>query len=212
MYAGNGQVVREQFLSNAPLVVQAKDAAGRPAAGVTVSWAITQGTGTLNAPTLTTDANGLASTNFLATSLQPLQSFQSETITATSNFGGVNFFITTVPEITPPSVQLINPTLDNRSITAASGSTVPGGVVVRVIAQSGIQSGAPIPNIGVRIVDALDPTISAQAVCNAPLGTVLTDSTGTATCDLVISGPTGTEPLRAYCGHARMYADAPGLV
>jgi uncharacterized protein (TIGR03437 family) len=206
MYAGNGQVVREQFLSNAPLVVQAKDSAGRPAAGVTVSWAITQGTGTLNAPTLTTDANGLASTNFLATNLQPLQSFQSETITATSNFGGVNFFITTVPEITPPSVQLINPTLDNRSITAASGSTVPGGVVVRVIAQSGIQSGTPIPNISVRIVDAQDPTIPAQAACNAPLGTVLTDSTGTATCDLVISGPTGTEPLRAYAGEIQYTA------
>jgi uncharacterized protein (TIGR03437 family) len=206
MYSGNGQVVREQFLSNAPLVVQAKDAAGRPAAGVTVSWAITQGTGTLNAPTLTTDANGFASTNFLATSLQPLQSFQSETITATSNFGGVNFFITTVPEITPPSVQLINPTLDNRSVTAASGSTVPGGVVVRVIAQSGIQSGAPIPNISVRIVDAQDPTIPAQAACNAPLGTVLTDSTGTATCDLVISGPTGTEPLRAYAGEIQYTA------
>jgi uncharacterized protein (TIGR03437 family) len=206
MYSGNGQVVREQFLSNAPLVVQAKDAAGRPAAGVSVSWAITQGAGTLNAPTLTTDANGFASTNFLATSLQPLQSFQSETITATSNFGGVNFFITTVPEITPPSVQLINPTLDNRSITAPSGSTVPGGVVVRVIAQSGIQSGAPIPNISVRIVDAQDPTIPAQAACNAPLGTVLTDSTGTATCDLVISGPTGTEPLRAYAGEIQYTA------
>jgi len=206
MYAGNGQVVREQFHSNAPLVVQAKDAAGRPAAGVTVSWAITQGTGTLNAPTLTTDANGLASTNFLATNLQPLQSFQSETITATSNFGGVNFFITTVPEITPPSVQLINPTLDNRSITAASGSTVPGGVVVRVIAQSGIQSGTPIPNIAVRIVDGQDPTIPPQAACNAPLGTVLTDSTGTATCDLVVSGPAGTEPLRAYAGEIQYTA------
>ena len=206
MYSGNGQVVREQFLSNAPLVVQAKDAAGRPAAGVTVSWAITQGTGTLNAPTLTTDANGLASTNFLATSLQPLQSFQSETITATSNFGGVNFFITTVPELTPPSVQLINPPLDNRSITAASGSTVPGGVVVLVNAQSGIQSGAPIPNIGVRIVNGENPALASPAACNAPQGVVLTDSRGNATCDLVISGPSGTTPLRAYAGEIQYTA------
>src|SRR5260370_16804599 len=71
MYSGNGQVVREQFLSNAPLVVQAKDSAGRPAAGVTVSWAITQGTRTLHAPPLTPHTHTHLRPPFLPTSLPP---------------------------------------------------------------------------------------------------------------------------------------------
>ena len=200
MFSGNGQVVPEQFRTNAPLIVQAKDAAGRPAAGVAVSWAITQGTGTLNGPIMTTDANGQASTNFLATTLQPLQSFQTEVITATSSIGSVNFYVTTVQGAHPPSVQLIKPTLDNLTISAASGSTVPGGVVVRVIAQGGIQVGSPIPYIGVRIVNGQDPTLTPPAECTAPQGIVLTDSSGTATCDLMVSGPPGTTPLRANAG------------
>src|SRR5260370_32591603 len=93
MFSGNGQVVPEQFRTNAPLIVQAKDAAGHPAVGVAVSWAITQGTGTLNGPIMTTDANGQASTNLLATTRQPLQSFQTKAITPPSSIGRVNVYV-----------------------------------------------------------------------------------------------------------------------
>ncbi len=209
MVSGNGQMVSEQFVSNAPLVVQAKDAAGRPAAGVAVNWSITQGVGTLNGAMNVTDSNGQASTKFLATTLQPGTSFQAQTITATSGSSSVNFVITTALsrtpagiQVAPPVVVLVQPTSDNLSISARSGSTLPGGVVVRVVAQGGTQVGAPVPNIGVRIVNA-DLTTATNAACNAPLGLVLTDSTGTATCDLVISGPPGAYQLRAYGGESQ---------
>ena len=45
MVSGNGQIVATQSLSNSPLVVQAKDASGRPAPNVAITWAITVGSG-----------------------------------------------------------------------------------------------------------------------------------------------------------------------
>src|SRR5437016_11571360 len=75
VFSGNGQLVMEQFLSTAPMVVQAKDASGRPAPGVTITWTITQGMGTLVGAETTTDANGLARSNFLGTSVNPSASF-----------------------------------------------------------------------------------------------------------------------------------------
>lgn len=206
MFSGNGQMVSEQFISNAPMVVQAKDASGNAAANVAISWAITQGAGTLLNTTTSTDSSGKASTNFLATSLQPGLSFQAATVTASSSFGNVNFVITTVKSLglsPPPAVQLLKPPLDNRSLTGASGSTLTGAVVVQVIAQAGAQAGAPVPNIGVRITNNGDPTSPAPAACRAPLGLVLTDSTGTATCDLVISGTPGTYSLTALAGETQ---------
>lgn len=206
MFSGNGQMVSEQFVSNAPMVVQAKDASGHSAAGVAISWSITQGSGTLLNTSTSTDSNGQASTNFLATSLQPGASFLAATVTAASSLGNVNFIITTVKSqgfSPPPFVQLVTPSLDNRSITAASGSTVTAGVVVKVIAQAGAQAGAPVPNVGVRITNNGDPTSAAPASCRAPLGLVLTDSTGTATCDLVVTGAPGNYSLTALVGETQ---------
>ena len=206
MVSGNGQLVSEQFISNAPMVVQAKDAAGHAAAGVAISWSITQGSGTLLNTSMSTDSNGNASTNFLATSLQPGLSFQAATVTASSSSGSVSFIITTVKSLglaPPPAVQLLKPPLDNRSLTGASGTTLTGAVVVQVVAQAGAQAGAPVPNVGVRITNNGDPTSAAPASCRAPLGLVLTDSTGTATCDLVISGNPGTYSLTALVGETQ---------
>src|SRR5258708_2757726 len=80
VFSGNGQLVMEQFLTTVPMVVQAKDASGRPAAGVTIAWAITQGMGTLVGAETTTDSNGLARSNFLGTSVNPSNSFASATV------------------------------------------------------------------------------------------------------------------------------------
>ncbi|MDQ6760305.1 MAG: Ig-like domain-containing protein, partial [Acidobacteriota bacterium] len=93
--SGNGQVVQENFGTSQPLVVQAKDSGGRPAAGVNVNWSITQGSGTLPNPVTVTDANGLASTNFVGPNLQPGTSFLAATVTATSALTAVSFIVTT---------------------------------------------------------------------------------------------------------------------
>ena len=203
MLSGNGQLVATQSRSNTALVVQAKDAFGNPAPNVAITWAIPQGAGTIVGASSTTDANGQASAGFLATTLQPDASYLNTTVTASSTYGTVGFAITTVvatalqPSV---SIELDSPPLDNPNLTAPSGSTIPAGVVVRVFATAGVFSGTPIPNVGVQLISAGDPSTPAGAFCAGPTGIVLTNSAGTATCDLVVSGAPGTVQLRASVG------------
>ncbi len=206
MVSGNGQVVQEQFLS-APFVVEAKDAGGHPAAGVAVTWKITSGSGTLVRPVNSTDASGQASVTFLATNVPGGESFFASAVSATAASGSVSFVVTTTLTRTqqgstaaPPLVTLISPSQNNLSVTAASGSTVAGGVVVRVVAQSGPQTGFPVPNVGLRILNNQDPTAVPPARCNGPNGLVLTDNNGQATCDLLITGIPGKYQLTALVG------------
>ncbi len=85
----------EQQPSNSPMVVEATDAAGHPVAGAAITWAITQGSGTLSNPSAATDSNGLANSGFLGTSLFG-NSFQAATVTVSSASASVSFTITTV--------------------------------------------------------------------------------------------------------------------
>ncbi len=72
----------------------------------------------------------------------------------------MNFFITTVvssslqPDV---SIQLIAPTLDNSTLTAASGTPYPRAWLFRWSPRAEPYTGAPIPNVGVQVVDAGDP-------------------------------------------------------
>ena len=205
LVSGNGQVVQSQNLSNLPLVVEAKNASGQPAAGVAVSWKITAGAGTLDRPVNTTDANGQASVTFLATDVPGGESFFASTVTATSVSGAVNFVVTTSASQppnggAPPLVQLVSPPQNNLNVSGPSGGTIAGGVVVRVISESGPQTGYPVPNVSVRIANNLDQTSASPAACNGPGGVVLTNSNGTGTCDLVISGAPGMYQLTAVVG------------
>lgn len=204
LVSGNGQVVQSQFETNL-MVVEAKNAAGQPAPGVAVTWKITTGAGTLVRPVNTTDANGQASVTFLATDVPPGDSFFASTVNASSVSGTVNFVVTTSSSRppnggAPPLVQLVSPPQNNLSVSGPSGGTVAGGVVVRVFAQSGPQTGDPVPNVSVRIANNLDQTSASPAACNGPGGVTLTNSNGTATCDLVISGAPGSYQLTAVVG------------
>ncbi len=213
IYSGNGQIVQEQFLTVTPLVVQAKDASGRPAAGVIVTWTITQGSGTIEGPpTTTTDANGQAGITFLATGVPPGMSYSSQTVTASSGGTSVNFALTTTLSrlpaggfAAPPQGQLLAPT---GPLSGSAGSTIPAGVKVLVIALSGAQAGQPVPNVGVRIVPNSDPALPSAA-CNAPAGTVLTDVHGIATCDLVLDPQPGTAQLYISVGETQTLPSVP---
>jgi uncharacterized protein (TIGR03437 family) len=199
--SGNGQIAfNSLFTQNVRMVVQAKDANGKPVKGVGITWSI-QGTGTLFQPTLTTDSNGQASTLFLNSSLPPFASFLMSTVTAASSNGSVNFFVTTVPLVDnmgqpaqQPQVDVLAPDLGS-TLTGQVGTTLPGAVKVQVRAGAGVQANAPLPNVSVRIVNSIDPSSPSPAHCNAANGVVLTDKTGTAICDLVIDGPAGSDAI-----------------
>src|SRR5688500_17680535 len=126
MVSGEGQVIQEQFTTNAPMVVQARNAGGAPAPGVAVTWSIIQGQGTLRVQGASvTDQNGLASANFLGTGLQPGTSYLTSRVSATSSFGTATFYVTTVPlrSVTTgnpyqlPLVELVAPPLNDRRLS-----------------------------------------------------------------------------------------------
>src|SRR5260370_42307654 len=74
--SGNGQIVFELFPAKAPLVVQAKDALGNPAAGVAIAWSLTPAnSATLNQTITTTDASGFARTGFADQAFLHAQSY-----------------------------------------------------------------------------------------------------------------------------------------
>ena len=206
---GNGQVLQEQFPTSmsTPMAVQARDSSGKPIAGLPITWTLTVGAGSIIFASPTTDANGQATAGFEATNIQPGQSYLTSYITASSTVGSANFVLTTVPQrllngtqAAPPLAQVVTPATDNPVISGRPGATLPGAIVVRVVAQSGIGQGLPVPNVGVRIVLASDPTQPIPAACNGPGGIVLTDGSGTAQCDLVLGQGTGSLAVAAEIG------------
>lgn len=203
--SGNGQVVWEYFRTTVPMVVQAIDANGKPVPNLPVSWSITQGQGTLAGPPDTkTDSNGLATSYFVATAVTAGYSFQGQTVTVSSALGSASFYVTTVLGRLPnggagpmPLVQVLSPPYENRNFTGKAGATIAGAIQIIVAAQAGPQQGAPIPNVAMKIVDATNPTGPSPAACN---GTPLTDASGKATCDLVLTGTPGTYLIAASVG------------
>ncbi len=206
--SGNGQIVQEQFLTTVPMVVVAKSADGTPLAGVPLTWTITKGTGTIVRPQGSTDANGQARADFLGTLVQPGLSFQQTIVTAGSSSSSVSFFVTTgITRLAgggpapPPLVQLILPVPENRVLSGQGGSTLHAAVAIQVAAQAGPQAGSPIPNVAMRITNTdSDPADSPSGTCSGPGGVALSDSTGTATCDLILNKNIGTANLAAVVG------------
>jgi uncharacterized protein (TIGR03437 family) len=193
LVSGNGQIQGQQALTTNPLVVQANNANGKPVPGVPITWTVApaESGGTPNADSVT-DANGQASAFFIGAVLQPEGSFFSSTVTATSTYGSVTFFVTTVPYYgAPPYFQLVAPALP-AVLTGATGGTLPGAVQVKVLAGLGEEAGHPIPNVGVQMINANNQAQPPAAHCNGPQGLVLTNSSGLATCDLVITGAAGS--------------------
>src|SRR5271165_453883 len=198
MVAGNGQVVQEEYETTVPLTIRVTDESGIAVGGVSVSWSITPQDaqlGTLNQPVNQTDSNGLATVNFIGSAIQPGEPFAQAVVNAATSVGTVSFTVTVV--LTPPSVLFSAPTFSSGfTVTGAGGTTLPGAVVAVVEALSATGSGTGIPNVAMFIADANDAN-TPPAVCNAPQGTVLTTSNGTATCDLVLSNTPGTYFLHA---------------
>lgn len=209
--SGNGQIVREQFVTVSPMTIQARDSQNRPVGGVRINWSVTSGQGTLINPIASTDANGLASTFFLGTAVPGGNSIQQSTVTAQSSVGSGSFFVTTAlvrlpggGTGAPPLVELVKPIPEARSIVGDAGTTIASAIVVRVGIQSGPDTGRAVANIGIRIYNYEDPETTTSGSCRSPNGIVLTDSTGTAVCDLVLNNRPGTTQLAIIAGESQI--------
>ena len=203
---GNGQMVNTFFQSTTPLTVEARDANGRLVANLPISWSISPTLGTLSNPMAATDANGRASTLVIGSAPPQSTSFQQGTIVASSSFGSVTFYFTTVPSLLsngnlalPPQVDLLTPVIsNNRTVNGIAGQVQAGAIVVRVVG-GGFIPGTPIPNVGVRLTTN-DIRVLPASSCNTADGIVLTDANGIATCDVKFGTQVGTEQVVAQVG------------
>jgi len=206
---------------NEPLVVLATDSNGNPVPNALITFTVTAGTGLLQAPggtdqsvvVVTTDSTGEASITYAPPFLIAVGSYETDTVTASVVTGGTtetpttasqSFYVTTMvvnesycadppcyPAIVPVIMQVLQPA-PGTILTGQASSTLPNPVLVQVNALTG----APIPNLGIQVSTG-DFTTLPNASCAGSnnSGLALTNATGLATCNVVLNGVAGTEPL-----------------
>jgi uncharacterized protein (TIGR03437 family) len=206
--SGNGQVTMENRQTDLPLRVAVKDASGNPVANAEVIWALPSGMGYLSSFTTTTDANGFTETYFIGMTVVTGQSFTQSAVTATTAQGTATFTVSTVlgmlssgGSAQPPVLDMQAPDPGVGKIGGKLGAVLKGAVRIRSTIASGPQIGTPMPNVGLFLTSTQDPTTGPVPACVG--GTALSDSSGTATCDVVITGKQGTALFRANMGGDR---------
>src|SRR5713226_6822527 len=91
--SGDGQVTPQNFATQTPFTVVAKNAQGQPQPGVTVTWTVASGQGALISGTQTvTDSNGQATNQFVGPTVFGVNFVQS-IITASIASSSVNFTV-----------------------------------------------------------------------------------------------------------------------
>lgn len=199
--SGDGQLVLLFYSPTQPLVVRVVDGAGKPVPGKTVKWTDVGGISYASPSTTTTDANGLASLQFVAGgSFSAGVGFLSYTVTATTDIGSTSFSIVSYPFQTgaanyQPLVDFLKP-LQGAPVTLKAGERVADAarVVVSTSGANGGSAGLPMPGVGlsVRTVNQ-DPLAGPVASCTG--GTVLTGADGVASCEIQATGTPGTTDL-----------------
>jgi len=223
--SGQGQVVLQDLTGVAsgtplPFVVQATNADGSPAANAVITFTLTSGAGGLLAtdgssqPSLVvaTDAIGQAQAEYIPPQVPYYRGFQPATVTASAvsdssatapTIISQDFYINIVPldiqycgtPPCPPVVPIFGKMLAPPPGTVLSGpasSTLTGAAQVLVTSANGI----PMPNVGVQATTGTNPNLP-NASCAGPAGggVALTNASGIATCDVVLNGVPGTQPL-----------------
>jgi len=210
--SGNGQIICQNCVGvNAffftPLVARVTDANGQPVANTPVQWDITSGANLGSFPggvnTTYTDGNGYTSISFFPNSAAPatfLTIALPVTITATAGNSSAIFNLTEGQQLDSSFTGgfFQNPFVfrvlgDSAGLTGGSlytgqiGTTSSTPIRVQLVT---LQSGAPIPNIAVRLVNMQPSTSTIQCAAEAGAGvdTVLTDANGIATCRPIFGG------------------------
>ena len=208
-----------------PFVVLATDVNGNPVTNGLVTFTLTSGTGALLAPdgssqtvvVVPTDFTGQASITFLPS----LAAFNTGSIVTASATTGMTqsgspvivsqtFYITTLllnveycgappcnPPVSPLVAEIVSPA-PNTDLTGVAGSTLPTPVVVQVSFAPGttIFANGGVPNIGVSVSTGSNPSLpNTSCAGSTGGGLALTNASGLATCNVVLNGVPGTEPL-----------------
>lgn len=200
--SGDGQLKAIFFETN-PLVIRVLDAEDKPIVGREVTWSTQSGVQLQGEKSVVTDANGEATIGWRANEYPPLgQAYITYYISATVKDIGTVTFVETGYQPSSggaaqaPAAQIVVPTIENANMTMKLGSVTEGAFKVHVYATGGIGiiNNTPVPNIGVS-VRSINQNPAAGPVAQCQGNVALTDSTGYASCTLVITGTLGTTDL-----------------
>jgi len=209
LVSGNGQLLdTSQHSQSQAMVVQLRDASGNPVTGATVSWSVAPlGQGNvLNAKT-TTDSTGQTSNLFTAGGNLNGKSFVQSTVTANGGGGAVQFTLTIV-EFNGVSdfdnIILAKPTVRGSTLVGQAGATQNAAVQVQIVgAIGGSQQGVGIPGVSLTVVQG-DPKDPSTIAC-AGGSVIYTDTSGTATCNVVFGGKVGTGTFSIIIGGSSQF-------
>jgi len=217
-----GNPVTGQLPSVAPFTVLTTDSNGNPVPNALVTFTVTSGDGGLTAPdgseqnavVAPTGSTGQASIIFIPTIAASYSGYLEATVMASATTGtdsegnpitvSQSFYITTLllnaeycgsppcnPPISPLYAQVVQPA-PGTVFTGNTGSTIPNPILVKVF----LASGPALPNVGVNVSTGSSSNLP-NASCAGPTGggLAMTNASGLATCNLVLNGMPGTEPL-----------------
>ncbi len=217
--SGNGQVICQLCTQGGfgvqsfdGMYVKVTDASGNPVANAPVNWTVTFGSGvlstngTLNDQTFT-NSLGIATENYLVPN-QITGSISNPFIQSTISAGIASGAVVTFYETQAfanttsfgNSAQLVLVLVETPNTGCPTcigyGDTLTGNAGSTSTVQFKIQVYVPastvpvVPNVSLRLIpNQTSPTISCATGAGADPGSVLTDSTGTATCTAIL-GPT----------------------
>ncbi|MEP6960637.1 MAG: hypothetical protein ABI995_01060, partial [Acidobacteriota bacterium] len=205
--SGDGQILQE-FNSTpfwAPLTARVVNANGIPIANASVHFTITDGSGVLTSPDVSTDLNGLAGTGFFSVNIPFGFAFQEATVRAESSVGTVDFKVTVFHTNNDgsgqPQILLTAP--NSNTITVGQGDIVPGLITARVLSTNFPQIGAAIPDVAIRIADGFDYTLPGPGTC---VNNTRSDNLGVSRCDFQASCNLLTNtPLQVVIGEYRVF-------
>jgi uncharacterized protein (TIGR03437 family) len=213
--SGQGQTLPEGYntaggLAGSHLAVLVTDHNGNPLPGAPVTFLITEGLGTLELSSggaetqiVNTNSDGVATVDFLAPSVTgtaATQGFAQTQVTASApGTNNLVFTITTTPIGEPATIQQVQPHVGT-AISGQVNQLIAGALQYEVISNTGY----PIPGVGVILGNGgLNPAIYPSASCSDPSGAgVLSNGTGTITCNLVIGPRIGTANIVANIGYS----------
>ena len=174
---GNSQSAPVGTQLAVPIVARVTDARSVAVPGITVTFAVTTGGGSLGTPSGQTDGFGrFGSTWTLGSTMGP------QTVTASST--GLTSIPFNATGLAAPPDTVIKNTTDGQSV--AAGTPITPAPAVRVLDQFG----NPTPNIGVTFA----VTLGSGQVTGA---SQVTNASGIATVGSWIAGPAGAQQLRA---------------
>lgn len=199
-YQGNGQMVcsgcpQATYQNFEPLWAKVVDANGVPASGITVYWNVQLGNGYLNNTVSVTDANGLTANQYIVYSVSgsygyPMSQSQVIASIGTPTTSTATFYETQAFSLYGVGTLLVQAAIQSAP-TSLSGSA---GTVVQIpISVATGSYNIPIPGVELQLLNnQTTPTVSCAAPTgNGPVGdpgTVMTQSTGYATCYPILSG------------------------